>query len=110
MLIKSKRETFNVTPCNTVLSHFLGLMFRLPKNDGLLFIFKKELPVSLHMLFVFLTIDIVYLNKNKKVIKILKKVKPFTLHIKAIKCKYILELKDSKNLKINYTLKYEQYP
>ncbi len=68
MIIKSKKRTFNVTHCTSTLSHFSGLMFKVPKNDGLLFEFKKEAPISLHMLFVFITIDIVYINQNKEVI------------------------------------------
>lgn len=101
MLIKSKKDKFNITLCKTILSHFIGLMFALPKNDGLLFEFKKEKSVALHMLFVFITIDIVYINKDKKVVKILKRVKPFTPYIKPIKCKYILEVKNAKNLQLN---------
>ncbi|MBS3152764.1 DUF192 domain-containing protein [Candidatus Woesearchaeota archaeon] len=106
MLIKSKKDTFNLDLCKTPFKQFLGLMFRFPKNDGLLFEFKKEEPVSLHMLFVFIKIDIVYLDKDKKTIKILKRVKPFTPYIKATKCKYILELKDSKNLYIGEKLNF----
>ena len=58
MLIKSKHNKFNVTKCYTLLSQILGLMFRFPRNDGLLFEFK-ELPVALHMFFVFIKIDII---------------------------------------------------
>lgn len=106
MLIRSKKEKFNVTLCNTLLSQFLGLMFRFPKNDGLLFDFKKEQFISLHMFFVFFPIDIVYLNNNKEIIKIIKKVRPFTPYIPSIKCRYIIELKDSKNLQQNDKLSF----
>ncbi len=41
-----------------------------------------------------------------KVVKILKKVKPFVPHIKAVKCKYLLELKDCKNVKIGDELSF----
>ena len=99
MIIKYKKNKFNVKLCRTFASHARGLMFRFPKEDGLLFVFKKEKPVSLHTFFVFFPIDVVYINKNKKVIKIIKKVLPFTLYLRPIKCKYILELKDSKNIK-----------
>lgn len=47
--------------------------------------------VYLHMLFVFYQIDMVFLNKEKKVIEIKKNVKPFTPLIKSPKCSYILE-------------------
>ena len=106
MLIKSKNNKFKVTKCKSLLSQSLGLMFKFPKNDGLLFEFKKERSISLHMFFVFIKIDIVYLNKNKKVIKIKKNKKPFTPFIKGIKSKYILELKDSKNVKLGEKLKF----
>src|SRR3989344_4515777 len=101
MLIRSKKEVFNVTLCNTLLSQFLGLMFNFPKNDGLLFDFKREKFISLHMFFVFFSIDLVYLNNKKEIIKIVKNVKPFTPYIKSVKCRYIMELKDSKNLQQN---------
>lgn len=104
MIIKTKNKKFNVTRCSTRLSQIRGFMFNFPKNDGLLFEFKKEIFVSLHMLFVFFPIDIVYLNQNKTIIKILKNVKPFISFIKPVRCKYILELKNSKNLKIGEIL------
>lgn len=107
MIIKHKGKKFNITPCKSFLSHCLGLMFKFPKNDGLLFIFNKEKKISLHMFFVFLKINIIYLNKNEKIIKIIKNVKPFTPYIKAVKCKYILELKNSKNLKLNEKIKFK---
>ncbi len=108
MIIRHKNKKFDVKVCFTIFSHFLGLMFRFPKNDGLLFIFDREREIALHMLFVFITIDIVYLNKDKKVIKILKKVKPFALYIEPVKCKYILELKDAKNIKLEEILRFRQ--
>jgi len=101
MIIKHKKEKFNITECKSIFSQLFGLMFRFPKNDGLLFIFKKEKYISLHMFFVFYPIDIIYLNQNKIIIKIIKKALPFTLFIPPVKCKYILELKNSKNLKLN---------
>ena len=105
MIIKSKKEIFHVDVCSSILSHLRGFMFRFTKNDGLLFIFKKEKLVALHTFFVFRKLDIIYLNKNKKMIKIIKNVLPFTLFIPPVRCKYILELKDSKNLKLNKKLK-----
>lgn len=101
MIIKSKEETFNVDVCSSFISHLIGFMFRFPKNDGLLFIFNKEKFITLHTFFVFRKLDIIYLNKNKKIIKILKNVFPFTFYIPPVKCKYILELKDLKTLQLN---------
>ena len=106
MIVKSKKRTLRVTECKNLISQFLGLMFRNIKDDGLIFEFKKEIPVSLHMFFVFYKIDIVYLDKDKKVIKILKNIKPFTPYIPAVVCKYILELKSSKNISLSEKLKF----
>ena len=107
MIVKSKNSKFDVKLCDTMPCHYVGLMFNIPKNDGLLFKFKKEKFVSLHMLFVFITIDIIYLDKEKQIIKILKRVKPFTPFIKSVKCKYILELKNAKTLRLNDKLSFK---
>jgi len=81
-------------------------MFRFFYDDGLLFIFEKEKEIGLHMFFVFSKIDIIYINDKKRVIKILKNIKPFTPHIKAVKCKYILEVKNYKGVNINNILSF----
>ena len=101
MIIKSKRNKFDIRINSSFISKLLGLMFRFPKKDGILMVFKKEELVSLHTLFVFFPIDIVYVNKEKTITKIQKTILPFTLFLPPVKCKYILEVKDSKNLKIN---------
>jgi len=107
MKIKLGKHYFNVTPYTNLFQQMTGLMFRFPKNDGLIFIFKKEKYVSLHTLFVFYPIDIIYLNKNRKITKLLKKVKPFTLLIPYTKCRYILELKDSKNISLKTKISFK---
>ena len=101
MLIKINKEVFDVSVADSLFSHLRGLMFSFPKNDGLLFKFNKEVFVSLHMFFVFFPIDIVYINEKFKVIKIRKRVFPFTPFIAPVKCKYILELKGCKNVKVD---------
>lgn len=99
MLIKSKTQSFKVKNCKSLFSKLRGFIFRFAfKKDGLLFAFKKETIVSITMLFVFRKLYIIYLNKNKKIIKI-DKVKPFKPLFFSPKCKYILELKEIKQLK-----------
>ena len=106
MLIKINKEVFDVSVADSLFSHLRGLMFSFPKNDGLLFKFNKEVFVSLHMFFVFFHIDIIYINEKFKIIKIKKRVFPFTPFISPIKCKYILELKDYKNIRLNDKVKF----
>ena len=106
MIIKSKHSSFKVEHATQFLKHVRGLMFKFPKNEGILFEFKQEKKVALHTCFVFFKIDLVYLNNNKKVIKIRRGVLPFIPYIPKVKCKYILELKNCKKLKIKEKLKF----
>ena len=101
MLVRCKKEVFDVEVCRSVFSKLRGLMFRKRlKKDGLLFVFKKEAKVSLHMLFVLFPIDVVYLNRGKKVVGIKRNVKPFSLYVLGPPAQYILELKDAKAVKV----------
>ncbi|MEK6907043.1 MAG: DUF192 domain-containing protein [Nanoarchaeota archaeon] len=86
---------------------YLGLMFRnLKENEvAVLKNYKQEI---LHTLFVFYPIDIVFLDKNRKVIEIKRNIKPFTLKIiPNKKAKYVLEFKSdfTKDIKIGQRIK-----
>ncbi len=62
------------------------------KKKNLIFIFKKEEKISLHMFFVFFPIWAIYLDKNKKVI-FKKKLYPFvSIANPKLKTKYVIEL------------------
>ncbi len=79
--------------CKTKWSKFKGLMFSKKKN--LLFIFKKEKIVAIHMLFVFYPLTIIYFDKDKKETARVKAY-PFTI-LKPRKAKYILETAEKVN-------------
>jgi len=83
--------------CYSFLSKLRGLMFRFSKKD-LVFINKVPKRINLHTLFVFYSIDILFLDENKRIIKYYKCVKPFTFYIPGIKSKYILELVNNSSL------------
>lgn len=88
--------------CKTSLSKAKGLMFSRKKKDkGLIFAFKKERLVSLHMFFVFYPIDVLFLDNNKKVVEIKRSFKPFTFYTPRNKAKYLIELLDCRNTRIN---------
>jgi len=79
--------------CKMILEKAIGLMFsKKIKDKGLVFHFKKEQQVSLHMFFVFFPIDVLYLNKNKEVIYKKENFKPWTTLNPKVKPKYIIEL------------------
>jgi len=75
----------------SLISKAIGLMFSMnPKN--LVFIFKKEKIVPLHMFFVFYPIDVLFLNKNKEVVDLKENFRPFTLYTPKAKSMYVIEL------------------
>ena len=90
--IISKKERV----CTTLLSQIRGLMFR--KKQNLIMIFPKERKISLHNFFVFYPLQIIILDKNKKVIEIKNNFKPFTFWNSSKKGKYLIEIGKEKSL------------
>lgn len=77
--------------CKSKISKSLGLMFKInPKS--LVFVFEKPKKVSLHTFFVFFPIDVLYLDKKKKVVEIKKNFMPFTFYTPRKKALYVVEL------------------
>lgn len=69
-----------------------GLMFRpKPQDEGWVFVFDKEKIVALHMLFVFYPIDVLWLNKDKRVVELKKNFSPFTFYTPKNLSKYVIE-------------------
>lgn len=79
--------------CGNFFCKFLGLMFSKKKEDfALIFEFKKEKRLSLHTFFVFYPIDIIFLDKSKKVVEMKKGMKPFSVYFPKQKFSYVIEL------------------
>ncbi|MBD3354504.1 DUF192 domain-containing protein [Candidatus Woesearchaeota archaeon] len=86
---------------NSKLGKARGLMFSKKKN--LMFVFDKEQKVPLHNFFVFFSIDVLFLDKDKKIVEIKKDFKPFSYYNPKKKAKYVLEIavnEDKKEHKI----------
>lgn len=81
--------------CKSLFSKAKGLMFSFRKN--LVFVFDDERKRSLHMFFVFFPIDLLFLDKNKKIVEIKRDFKPFSFYNSKEKAQYVVELavKDS---------------
>ena len=94
-MLKNKRNNKilakKVKLCKNNLSQALGLMFS-RKKKTLIFIFRKEKIISLHMFFVFYPIDVLFLDRNKKVVQIKENFRPFRIMIMKKAAKYIIEL------------------
>lgn len=73
-----------------------GLMFTSANavdDKALIFDFASEKKISLHMLFVFYPIDVIFLDKKKKVVETTT-LKPFCLaYVPKRKAKYVIECK-----------------
>lgn len=94
MIKNTTRKTViakNYKILDSKLSQALGLMFSKPKC--LVFDFKKEKRISLHMLFVFFPIDVLFLDNGKKVVEVKENFRPFTFYTsKSDKIRYVIEL------------------
>jgi uncharacterized membrane protein (UPF0127 family) len=89
------RRIARVRICNSKLSRLRGLMFsRLKDVDGALLVFPKEERVAIHMLFVFQSLDIYWIDSRGKIIE-MQRAKPFALSLYKArkKARYVLELK-----------------
>jgi uncharacterized protein len=78
--------------CDTLPSKMLGLMFTAKRDRALVFRFDKERIVSLHMFFVFYTIDVVFLDSEKRIVETKRGFRPFGIYFPKKKARYVLEL------------------
>ena len=90
---------------DTFLKRAIGLMFSFKKNFnyGLIFDLKRETVTGagIHMFFVFFSINVLFLDKNKKIVDY-KRLRPFTIYQPVKKIRYIIELPvRCNNYKIN---------
>ena len=79
--------------CDTMPKLAKGLMFsKKILNRAAILQFPNERIVSLHMFFVFYSIDVIFLDAQKKVVEIKKNFKPFTFYSSMKKAKYAIEV------------------
>lgn len=83
--------------CKSIWAKARGLMFSKKKN--LIFVFDDEKRRSLHMFFVFFPIDVLFLDKNKKIVEIKRDFKPFSFYKPKNKSKYVIELTEKTKYK-----------
>ncbi len=105
MIINKSNGTKLALKCRILSSQLekgIGLMFHKPiKDEGFVFLFDSFQKVYFHTFFVFFPIDMLFLDKKKRVVDIVRNVKPFTLNISS-EAKYVIELAagSAKNTKI----------
>ena len=89
---KNKTISANAEVLDDNFSKFIGLMFSKRENKALIFKFDKEKTISLHMVFVFYPIDVLFLDKNKVVVDKKENFKPFRFYNSKKKAMYAVEL------------------
>ena len=92
----------NVKIVNTHWKKMKGLMFEDVKKFDYALVFDlgrdARKSASIHMMFVFFPIDVVYLDKDKKVVDVIKSLKPFTPnYTPKERSRYFVELPKGKS-------------
>ena len=111
MLSKNKKVLFEkVFFLATVFEKATGLMCSRKIKDAYIFVFEKERRMDLHMMLVFFPIDVLFLDKNKKIIEIKENFRPFTFYYSKKKAIYVIEVPDGSirkfKLRINDSLEF----
>ncbi len=75
------------------LGQAVGLMFSRQRN--LIFILPRERSLTMHMIFVFYPIDVVFLDGRQEIVELKPGLRPFSFYRLKRKARYILELKNS---------------
>ena len=78
--------------CDSILAKFMGLMFSSKQKNTLIFKFNREQIISLHMVFVFYPIDVIFLDKRKIVADFKENFRPFSFCSSKKKALYAVEL------------------
>ena len=78
-------------------------MFR-KKKCNLVMVFPQERKISLHTFFVFYPIDVLVLDKERKVMEIKKSFTPYSFWTAQQKGKYVVELAESEEYEVGNVL------
>jgi uncharacterized membrane protein (UPF0127 family) len=82
----------NAKVCQTAFSQMRGLMFTCKNDSSLIFTFKKQTALSLHMWFVFYPIDVIFLDEHKTIIETKEHFCPFSTYTPRHPYSHFLEL------------------
>ena len=77
--------------CRSILSKTFGLMLK-NQISPLLFIFKREKIIPIHTLLVKKPIDLVYLDRQMKVVDLKTNLLPYRFYTPKARAMYVLEL------------------
>ena len=89
---KKKLVSRNAVYAENAVSKAIGLMFSRNQKKSLIFKFNEEKIIALHMFFVFYSIDVLFLDKNKIVVDSKENFSPFTFYKSKEKAMYVIEI------------------
>ena len=99
-----KLKGVRIQICKSLLSKLTGFMFSLSRKKAKIFVFDEEQNVGIHMLFVFMSLFVVWLDAKKRVVDF-KLMLPFFSYY-SNRAKYVVEIPFSrKNARIFRKLK-----
>src|SRR3989338_9332545 len=99
MIKNTTKKTILMQQSAVMRSHFeksTGLMFHDRVSKGLVFPFGKPRKIILHMMFVFCPIDVLFLDKNNKIVEIKESLQPFSFYSSKHNASTFIELPDGK--------------
>jgi uncharacterized membrane protein (UPF0127 family) len=78
--LKTLKKKIDVEIADNDEKRHLGLMYRenMKEEEGMLFIFPQEEPQGFYMRNTIISLDIIFINSKKKIVKIHKKTEPFS--------------------------------
>ncbi|MEA1975672.1 MAG: DUF192 domain-containing protein [Bacillota bacterium] len=76
---------------DTFYKNFKGLMLRKNIDENYCYILKTQ---GIHTFFMKFNIDVIYLDKNNNIIRIIEDMKPWEIGPLLKKCKYVLEFRN----------------
>ena len=84
-----------VEMADTMLRQVVGLMFkkRIPPGYAMIFDLRREQYVSIHMMFVFFPIDLVYLDRDRRIVDVRRRLRPWTgIAVPKKPARYVIEM------------------
>lgn len=82
----------DITYLTTPWTRAWGLMFSYREKFGFVFILDEPVVASIHMMFVFMPIDVIWCDEKKKVVALAEQVKPFGFASPKRNCSFIIEV------------------
>ena len=84
----------DVVIAETTFTKMKGLMFKsnVPKDYAMVFVFDKETTIGIHMMFVFTSLDVIFLNRIGEIIH-LATLNPWIGYAKKKDTQFVIEMK-----------------